>query len=148
MMRQLLCTTIVTLTVAGFSVSAGPRFSVGPTVLLGSGRMNSSAIEESLDRRAAMEQEIKEPDVTAWLGYSLAGGAVFAWHLSDRWAAEIGLTYHYLANTIEQELVEDDAHEVLSYRERIESSAHFTTTMVSRGRGPSTGVLCRTSASD
>lgn len=118
---------IMVLAVAGSSVCAGSRFSVGPTIALGSGRMSSGAIEESLDRRAAMDAELKDADATAWLGYSFAGGATFTWHFSDRWAAEAGLTYNYLANTIEQELTEDDAHEVLSYREHIESKARFTT---------------------
>ncbi|MBD3239650.1 MAG: outer membrane beta-barrel protein, partial [Chitinivibrionales bacterium] len=127
MMGKKLYATAIVATIASAQVFAGQRFSVGPTILLGSGRMNSSALQESLDRRAAMDPEIKEHDVTAWLGYSFGGGATFYWHFAERWEAEVGMIYNYLANTIEQELTADDAHEVLSYRERIESKARFTT---------------------
>ena len=100
-----------------------PLFSLGPVVKLGTGRTNSPALGEVMDRRTALGTDIKEGSKYALPGVSFAAGGHFTWHLSERFEADAAAGYSWCANTIVLKQMEDDAHEGLTERETVRSEA-------------------------
>ncbi len=106
--------------------SDNSQFSFGPVLRLGTGRTNTHHLGEVMERRSALDIDIKEHSKYALPGIFFAAGGQFTWHISDRFEAGVSVNYSRLANTILLKQTEDDSHVGLTEREIIESEALIT----------------------
>lgn len=108
------------------STSAFPLgITLGPSISLGSGRMNGKDLDKALNNVNAQSVDIKKFDKKAYPGFNIDFGGFVEFSLMERFSLGTALLYSFLTNTIHLELTEDDSETGLTSREIIKSDAQF-----------------------